>query len=293
MTRRVIAAFFASLDGVIQAPGGPAEDPTGGFRFGGWGATHWDDAMGEYMGEGFGKPFDLLLGRKTWEIFAAHWPFTNEEPAALFNGITKYVATRGDDPLAWQNSVKLDGDAVEAVARLKEDDGPDLLTQGSAKLVRSLLAAGLVDELSLMTFPVLLGHGKRWYGEDAQAATRQRMDSFSPASQLCGPEVTQLEDRLRRALDPQRGVGGNGGGASSRQPRLDLGGRQRAGLGGASIGGQGARDAQDGEQEGDARERYWVHGEVVMQRAHQGEGLASRGQLAGFARGHRVGATDF
>lgn len=167
--RKLIAAVFTSLDGVIQAPGGPEEDPTGGFLYGGWSALHWDEAMGEYMGEGFSKPFDLLLGRRTYEIFAAHWPYTEEEPAGLFNSITKYVATSSAAPLAWQNSERLEGDAMAAVARLKEGDGPDLLTQGSSVLVRALLAAGLVDELSLMTFPVLLGHGKRWYGEDAKA----------------------------------------------------------------------------------------------------------------------------
>ena len=175
--RKLIAAFFTSLDGVIQAPGGPEEDPTGGFLYGGWGAVHWDEAMGDYMGEGFGKPFDLLLGRRTYDIFAAHWPFTEDGPAALFNGITKYVATSSAEPLAWQNSEKLEGDAMRAVARLKEGDGPDLLTQGSAVLVRDLLAAGLVDELSLMTFPVLLGHGKRWYGEDAKAGDWELLSS--------------------------------------------------------------------------------------------------------------------
>jgi dihydrofolate reductase len=175
--RKVIAAFFTSLDGVIQAPGGPEEDPTGGFAFGGWSFHHWDGPMGEYMGEGFGTPFDLLLGRRTYDIFAAHWPYTDEEPAALFNSITKYVATSSGEPLAWQNSVKLAGDVPAAVARLKEGDGPDLLTQGSSVLVRSLLAAGLVDELSLMTFPVLLGRGKRWYGEDAQAGEWEQLSS--------------------------------------------------------------------------------------------------------------------
>jgi dihydrofolate reductase len=167
--RKLIAAAFTSMDGVMQAPGGPEEDPTGGFLYGGWTVHHWDGVMGEVMGEGFAKPFDLLLGRKTYEIFAAHWPFTDEEPAALFNGITKYVATSSTKPLAWQNSEALGDDVLKAVARLKAGDGPDLLTQGSSVLVRSLLAAGLVDELSLMVFPVLLGQGKRWYGEDAAA----------------------------------------------------------------------------------------------------------------------------
>ena len=175
--RKLIAAVFTSLDGVIQAPGGPEEDPTGGFLYGGWSALHWDEAMGEYMGEGFSKPFDLLLGRKTYEIFAAHWPYTEEEPASLFNGITKYVATASAEPLAWQNSEKLAGDAMQAVARLKQGDGPDLLTQGSSVLVRALLAAGLVDELSLMVFPVLLGRGKRWFGEDAKAQDWQLLSS--------------------------------------------------------------------------------------------------------------------
>ena len=175
--RKVIAAAFASLDGVIQAPGGPEEDPTGGFRFGGWSFHHWDGVMEEFMGEGFGKPFDLLLGRRTYEIFAAHWPFTEEGPAGLFNAITKYVATSSDAPLAWQNSVKLDGDAPAAVARLKQGEGPDLLTQGSSVLVQGLLAAGLVDELSLMIFPVLLGRGKRWYGEDSEAGEWELISS--------------------------------------------------------------------------------------------------------------------
>ena len=217
--RRLIAAFFTSLDGVIQAPGGPEEDPTGGFLYGGWSALHWDGMMGEFMGEGFSTPFDLLLGRKTWEIFAAHWPYTEEEPAGLFNAITKYVATSSDEPLAWQNSVKLEGDAVQAVAQLKEGDGPDLLTQGSSALVRALLAAGLVDELSLMVFPVLLGHGKRWFGEDAKAGdwalissrtstTGVFMGRYKPKGpisigdfQLAEPSDAELARRARMKLE--------------------------------------------------------------------------------------------
>ncbi|HYD12995.1 MAG TPA: dihydrofolate reductase family protein [Allosphingosinicella sp.] len=175
--RKLVAAFFASLDGVIQAPGGPEEDPTGGFAHGGWSFHHWDGVMEEHMGESFSRPFDLLLGRRTYDIFAAHWPYTDEEPAGLFNNITKYVATSEAGPLAWQNSVKLEGDVPAAVARLKQGDGPDLLTQGSAVLVRSLLAAGLVDELSLMIFPVLLGRGKRWHGEDVEAGEWEMLSS--------------------------------------------------------------------------------------------------------------------
>ena len=175
--RKVIMAVFTSLDGVIQAPGGPEEDPTGGFAFGGWSFHHWDEAMGAWMGEGFAKPFDLLLGRRTYDIFASHWPYADEEPAGLFNSITKYVATSSDAPLAWQNSVKLEGDVTAAVARLREGEGPDLLTQGSSELIQPLLAAGLVDELSLMVFPVILGRGKRWYGGESAPGEWALIDS--------------------------------------------------------------------------------------------------------------------
>jgi dihydrofolate reductase len=175
--RRVVVSAFVSLDGVMQAPGGPEEDPSAGFRFGGWVFPYWDEETDRAMGDTLARPFDLLLGRKTYEIFAAHWPFTDEEPAALFNGVTKYVATSSDEPLAWQNSVRLDGDAADAVARLKREDGPDLLTQGSSILVRSLLAAGLVDELRLLVFPVLLGRGKKLIGEEAKPGEWELLDS--------------------------------------------------------------------------------------------------------------------
>lgn len=175
--RRVVAAGFVSLDGVMQAPGGPEEDPTGGFRFGGWTFPYWDEVMGAAMGESFSQPFDLLLGRKTWEIFAAHWPYTEEEPAGLFNAVTKYVATSSTAPLAWANSVRLEGDVPAAVARLKLGDGPDLLTQGSSVLVQSLLATGLVDELRLLIFPVLLGRGKRLLGDAAQPGELELISS--------------------------------------------------------------------------------------------------------------------
>ena len=175
--RRVACAAFVSLDGVMQAPGGPKEDPTGGFRFGGWTFPYWDEVMGAAMGESFGRPFDLLLGRKTYEIFAAHWPYTEEEPAGLFNAVTKYVATSSAEPLAWENSVRLEGDVPQAVARLKQGEGPDLLTQGSSVLVHSLLAAGLVDALSLLVFPVLLGRGKRLFGEETKPGELELVSS--------------------------------------------------------------------------------------------------------------------
>jgi dihydrofolate reductase len=163
--RKVVCAAFVSLDGVMQAPGGPEEDPTGGFQFGGWTFHHWDDAMGAAMGGLFAAPFDLLLGRKTYEIFAAHWPYVDDPIAEAFNSVTKFVATTSDAPLAWANSVALRGDVAAEVARLKEEDGPDLLTQGSSVLIQTLLAHGLIDEFRLLTFPVLLGGGKKLFGD--------------------------------------------------------------------------------------------------------------------------------
>lgn len=163
--RKVIAAAFVSLDGVMQAPGGPEEDPTGGFALGGWTATYWDEVMGRSMDLMFEAPFDLLLGRKTYEIFAAHWPYMQDDPIAeAFNRVTKYVATSSRAPLTWNNSIALH-DAAAEVARLKAGDGPTLLTQGSSHLLQTLIAQGLVDEFRLMTFPVVLGRGKRLFGE--------------------------------------------------------------------------------------------------------------------------------
>ncbi len=175
--RKLRVGAFVSLDGVMQAPGGPEEDPTGGFKFGGWTFPLWDEVGGEALGESFGRPFDLLLGRKTYEIFAAYWPYQQGEIADPFNAVTKYVATSSVEPLAWRNSVRLEGDVPQAVARLKEGEGPDLLTQGSSVLVQSLLAAGLVDEMFLLVFPVLLGKGKRLFGEDSKPGEWSLLDT--------------------------------------------------------------------------------------------------------------------
>jgi len=162
--RRIIGGVFQSLDGVIQAPGGPTEDWTQGFTLGGWSTSFWDDSMGEAMGGLFGAPFDLLLGRKTYEIFAAHWPYVGpDDPiGAAFDKANKYVLTRGGEDLDWVHSHRLG--SIAEVAALKQGDGPDLLIQGSTTLYPELLAAGLVDKLFLMTFPVVLGQGKRLFG---------------------------------------------------------------------------------------------------------------------------------
>ena len=163
--RKLIAAAFVSLDGVMQAPGGPEEDPTGGFTHGGWTFHYWDELMGQSMGDLFNIPYDLLLGRETYEIFAAHWPFLKDDPIAdSFNRVTKYVATRSNPPLTWQNSVALH-DAAKDVARLKREEGRALLTQGSSNLLQTLLQENLIDEFRLLTFPLLLGNGKKLFGE--------------------------------------------------------------------------------------------------------------------------------
>ena len=171
--RKVITGAFVSLDGVMQAPGGPKEDPTRGFKLGGWVVPYMDEVFGQAINEMFGQPFALLLGRKTYEIFAAHWPYAeggeDDFIAKRFNSITKYVATRSNMELMWQGSVALH-DAAAEVARLKQEDGPALVTQGSSDLIQSLLAHNLIDEICLFTFPVVLGKGKKLFGEDAQPA---------------------------------------------------------------------------------------------------------------------------
>jgi dihydrofolate reductase len=174
--RKLIVGAQLSMDGVMQAPGGPDEDPTGGFKFGGWVAplADRDPVFGEEIGKLFGEPFDLLLGRRTYEIFAAYWPYAEGGPyddiAKTFNRIRKYVASRKGLELTWQGSVAL-RDAAKDVAKLKQEEGPALVTQGSTELVHALLAAGLVDEIRTFTFPVLLGKGKRLFDASSQPRT--------------------------------------------------------------------------------------------------------------------------
>ena len=164
--RRIIGAGFVSLDGVMQAPGGPDEDPTGGFRLGGWLFDYFDEAVGKRIDALFGGDFDLLLGRRTYDIFTAYWPFVEGEDSGLgarFDRAAKYVLTRGEQRLAWQNSHRLT--SLDALADVKSGEGPDLIIQGSTTLYPQLLAAGLIDRLILMTFPLVLGRGKRLFGE--------------------------------------------------------------------------------------------------------------------------------
>jgi dihydrofolate reductase len=176
MTKLVVNTFV-SLDGVMQAPGGPEEDPTGGFEQGGWSVNFWDDQMMASMDEFMGKPFDLVLGRKTYEIFAAYWPHSEESGAAELNRATKYVASRTLDKLDWEPSQLLEGDVPEAVARLKEEDGPELQVHGSSNLIQTLVRHGLVDEFRVWIFPVVLGRGKRLFGEEAPPGALKLVDS--------------------------------------------------------------------------------------------------------------------
>lgn len=176
--RKLVVNTFLTLDGVMQAPGGPEEDPDGDFAFGGWSVNYWDDMMGENMGEFMGKPFDLVLGRKTYEIFAAYWPNAPEEAGGKpLNDATKYVASRTHRSLDWGPSVLLEGDVAEAVAALKKEEGPELQVHGSGDLLQTLLRHGLVDEFSLWTFPVVIGTGKRLFSDGSIPSGLKLIDS--------------------------------------------------------------------------------------------------------------------
>lgn len=165
--RKLVASTFASLDGVMQAPGGPEEDPSGGFELGGW-MSAYDDESADLAEAGFdGKGRELVLGRRTYEIFAAYWPLQPDENpiARAFNAARKHVATRTLKTLDWRNSAILQGDVAQALAAIKARPGPDLQIIGSGNLIQTLQAAGVIDEYNVWTFPVVLGRGKRLFGE--------------------------------------------------------------------------------------------------------------------------------
>lgn len=199
--RKIIVAAFLSLDGVMQAPGGPGEDTTGDFSLGGWTVPYADETSGESLSELFSRSFDLLLGRRTYDIFAGYWPHYPADGEAraiakLFNGATKHVATHRPETLAWENSNALGEDVVASVRALKRQDGPDLLTQGSSELVHQLLATDLVDELRLMVYPVLLGKGKRLFDAHGQpSAFRLERSQGSPSGVVISRLVREGEVR--------------------------------------------------------------------------------------------------
>ncbi|HEX8065835.1 MAG TPA: dihydrofolate reductase family protein [Thermoleophilaceae bacterium] len=161
--RELVVNTFLTLDGVMQAPGGPEEDPSGGFEHGGWSFGYWDERMQQVMGESMSRPFDLVLGRKTYEIFAAHWPHSDGPGAEPLNRATKHVASKTLTELEWENSRLIEGEVPDGVRALKDEDGPELQVHGSANLLQTLLEHGLVDELRLWIFPLVLGSGKRLF----------------------------------------------------------------------------------------------------------------------------------
>ena len=176
--RKLIVGTFLSLDGVMQAPGGPEEDDSDGFTLGGWSVNYWDDKMAQVMGESMSSRFDLLLGRKTYDIFAAYWPNAPEEAGAKpLNDATKYVVSRGHPRLEWKESVLIEGDAVEGIAALKSGDGPELQVHGSGNLIQTLMRHNLVDEYRLWIFPVVIGSGKRLFADGAVPAGLKLVDS--------------------------------------------------------------------------------------------------------------------
>ena len=173
--RHLALNTHVSLDGVMQAPGGPDEDPTGGFALGGWSVPYFDDVMWQAIAD-WPRPYDLLLGRGTYEIFAAHWPYDEGPIADELNAARKHVASRTLDRVEWSNSTLIEGDVVEYVARLKEQDGPEIAVHGSPGLIQTLLAHDLVDELRAWIYPLVLGSGKRLFGDGAIPAALTLVD---------------------------------------------------------------------------------------------------------------------
>jgi len=176
--RKLVVLTFVTLDGVMQAPGGPEEDTSGGFKYGGWTVGYWDDFLGNVMDAQMGKPFDLLLGRKTYEIFAGYWPNAKNEPLAdRLNAARKYVVSTSLSKLEWNNSILITGEAADEIRKLKDQDGPEIQVQGSSNLIQTLLKNDLVDEFCLKIFPVIIGRGKRLFGEGTIPAGYRLLES--------------------------------------------------------------------------------------------------------------------
>lgn len=178
--RKIIVLTFVTLDGVMQAPGGPQEDPSGGFTHGGWTFPYFDEFLGKIMGEQMGRPFDLLLGKKTYDIFAGYWPNQDEKTnpgAGPLNKARKYVASHAAFEPTWANTTVLQGDVAAEIKKLKDQDGPDLQVHGSSNFIQTLLKNDLIDELWLKIFPVTLGYGKRLFGEGTIPAAFKMTES--------------------------------------------------------------------------------------------------------------------
>jgi dihydrofolate reductase len=176
--RKLIVSTFLTLDGVMQAPGGPGEDDSDGFALGGWSVNYWDEEMRDVMSEAMSAPFDLVLGRKTYDIFAAYWPHATEEQGAKpLNDATKHVASRSHPTLDWSESVLIEGDAADGIAALKKEDGPELQVHGSGNLIQTLMAHSLVDQYRLWVFPLVIGSGKRLFSDGTIPSGLELVDS--------------------------------------------------------------------------------------------------------------------
>ncbi len=232
--RRIRGSTFVSLDGVMQAPGGPSEDPTGGFSHGGWLPQYFDEDVGAAIDAFFGDDYALLLGRRTYDIFAAYWPYVGGEATGIgeifdrtgkdegeaaaiamgeaFTRANKYVLTRGTPDLGWSNSHRVGG--IDELRAIRDGVGPDLLIQGSSTLYPHLLATGLLDRLTVMTFPVVLGEGKKLFGDGTPARSLRMVDhkvtrsgaviaTYEPAGEVehgwAGPQSTSHREEARQA----------------------------------------------------------------------------------------------
>jgi dihydrofolate reductase len=173
--RKLAVNTFMSLDGVMQSPGGPDEDPTGGFTLGGWGANYFDEEMMGIVAES--EPYELLLGRGTYEIFAAHWPYDEGPIADQLNNTRKHVASTTLEQVEWNNSTLIEGDVAEYVAALKSQDGPEIQVHGSPGLIQTLLEHDLIDEYRMWIFPLVIGTGKRFFGDGVIPAALKLVDS--------------------------------------------------------------------------------------------------------------------
>jgi dihydrofolate reductase len=222
--RKVLAITHVTLDGVMQAPGGPEEDPRGGFTQGGWAMLFSDEVVGEALGEIMSGEFDLLLGRRTYEIFAAYWPYADDNPIArAFNKATKYVVTNSLDSFDWVNTQPIDGDAVDEIRRLKASDGPELHVWGSSELLQALIAAELVDEFRVWVYPLVLGRGTRLFEngvpprgltlvESRSTPKGVLLNTYRPAGPLSGgspapedPSEAELARRRKLAAEEAQG----------------------------------------------------------------------------------------
>lgn len=175
--RKIVVISMISLDGVMQAPGGPEEDTSGGFKLGVWTWTYADEFSNKIFGKEFSGDYDLLLGRKTYDLWRDYWPKQKGDIADPFNKATKYVVSHRDNDLTWDKTVLIDGDVVAKLKELKQQDGPMLSVQGSSNMIQTLLKNDLVDELWLRIYPVTLGKGKRLFADGAIAAAFKLTDS--------------------------------------------------------------------------------------------------------------------